>query len=121
MCQRFCEHCQSCLWLSHGSMRFAEKRQKIGPIDLCSRSTPSWQALGDLLDPFLRLSLLHQCPAAQKTTERHPLRKALFCRQDDGSFGTLLGATSLPAELMGHSSKNQDETQAVGVRQLLRQ
>src|SRR5215831_2939627 len=95
-CQRFCEHCQSCLWLSHGSVYFGEKRQKIGLIYLCSRGTKGSQALGELLDPFLGLScLLRQSPATHERTSRYPLRKALFLREKDGGFGAVLGETHL--------------------------
>src|SRR4029453_7071238 len=79
------------------------------------------QALMHLLDPFLSLSLLRQCPAAQYSTERHPERKSLFHGETDRGFGTLLGSTPLAAELMEHGSKGQDKTQAKGVRTLLRQ
>src|SRR5262245_5265414 len=58
MCQCFREHRESCLWLSHNPMYVGKERQKIGSSCLCSRGTPSCQALGELLDPFL-------CPSLQ--------------------------------------------------------
>src|SRR6266481_4296174 len=78
------------------------------------------QALVHLLDPFLRLSLLlHQRPATEDRTERPPVRKALFCGEADGGFGTLLGGTSLAAELIEPGSHAQGKTEAKGVRNLL--
>src|SRR5262245_22435961 len=120
-CQRFCEHCQSCLWLSHSSMAFGEKRQKIGPIYHCSRGTKGSQALGELLDPFLGLScLLRQSPATHERTSRYPLRKSLPLRDADGGFRMLLHRRHLTTELMEQGSMTQDQTQTQGVRHLLR-
>src|SRR5215470_17020001 len=73
-CQRFCEHRESCLWLSHGSMCFGEERQKIRSQYLCSGSMPSHHTLVELLDPFLALSLECQCPAVQRRTVCDPCR-----------------------------------------------
>src|SRR5215831_5814504 len=79
------------------------------------------QALVDLLGPFLRLSLLRQCPASHHSTNRPPARKSLFRGEADGGFCALLGSTHLAAELMEHGSKAQSKTQAKEVRILLRQ
>src|SRR6516165_4394393 len=75
----------------------------------------------NLLDPFLRLSLLCQCPAPQKRTDRHLVRKSLLHVKADGGCGTFLGRTHLTAELMEQGSPAQDKTQAKGVCTLLRQ
>ena len=64
-----------------------------------------------LLDPCLRLSLLHQCPAMQERPDRYPERESLFLGEDDGRFGVLLGETHLAAELMEDSSKAQGVSQ----------
>src|SRR5215510_14411830 len=120
-CQRFCEHCQSCLWLSHGSVYFGEKRQKIGLIYHCSRGTKGSQALGELLDPFLGLScLLRQSPATHERTSRYPLRKSLFRGKSDRRCSAFLDSTPLTTELMEQGRMTQDETQTQGVRHLLR-
>src|SRR5262249_46358254 len=60
-------------------------------------------------------------PAVQHRTERPPVRKSLFRGEDDGGVRALLGGTTLPAELMEHSSQAQGISQAIGVRALLRQ
>src|SRR5712691_4508201 len=78
-----------------------------------------YQALVHLLDPFLRLSLLCQRPATQDRTERQQERKSLFLREDNHSFGVLLGATLLAAELMEYSRTTQSKSQAKGVSTLL--
>src|SRR5262245_46137105 len=79
------------------------------------------QALGELGDSFLRLSLLYQCPATQDNATRPPLRKPLFRGKADGGFGTLLGGTPFAAELMEWSCITQGDTEAKGVCSLLRQ
>src|SRR5262249_35149438 len=96
--QRFGEYCQSCTWMSHGSMCFGEQCQKIGPIDLYSHSTQGTQALGELLDPSLCLFLVCQCPAVQESTECHPLRKSLVRGKADEGFGTFLSQAHIAAE-----------------------
>ena len=75
-------------------MCFGEERQKIRSALLCSCGTIGSQALVDLLDPFLRLSLVCQRPAAQDSTTRPPVRKSLFRGEADGGFGALLGGTA---------------------------
>jgi hypothetical protein len=80
-----------------------------------------YQALGHLLDSFLRLSLLRERPAAQKRTERYPVRETLLRGKTDGGFSTLLGSTHLAAALMEEGSSTQGRTQAKGVCALLRQ
>src|SRR5262249_22878245 len=89
-CQRFREHCQTCLWLSHSSMCLSEECQKIELIDLCARGMIGAQPLGHLLDPFLDLSLVRECPAVQDRIECHPMRKSLVLRKAHGGFRTLL-------------------------------
>ena len=79
------------------------------------------QALVDLLDPFLRLSLVRQCPAVQERTDRHQERKTLFRGKANGGFGVLLGCLHLLTQLMEHSRPAQGMTQAKGVCHLLRQ
>src|SRR2546425_1004956 len=102
-------------------MCFSKKCQKIRLHDLCACGTIVRQALLELLDSFLRPSLLCEPPAAQARTCRPPLRKPLFCREANGSFGTLLGGTSLVAELVEYGSGIQAPTQAKGVRNLVRE
>src|SRR5438067_13769935 len=77
-CQCFCEYRQSSLWLSQGSMCFCEERQIRRSCDLCSCGTIRRQALSDLLDAFLRLSLVCQRPGTHERTDRHPVGKSLF-------------------------------------------
>src|SRR2546427_3772148 len=77
-CQRFRERRQSCRWLCYDSTCLGEKRQKMRSLYLCSRGTKGSQALAELLDPFLSLSLVCQRPAVQDRTDCHPLRKSLF-------------------------------------------
>src|SRR5215470_11990596 len=79
------------------------------------------QALGHLLDTFLHLSLLYQCPATQDNTTRPPLRKPLFRGKADGGFGAFLGDTHLATELMQFRHPTEGDTQAKGMRQLLRE
>jgi len=69
-----------------------------------------YEALVQLLDSFLRLSLVRQCPAVQYRTKRHPVWKSLFFREEGGSFGAFLGGTPLAAQLMEHGSKAQNKT-----------
>src|SRR5439155_24835009 len=81
-----------------------------------------YQALGDLLDPFLCLSLVCHCPAAHEKTTRSPERKPLIRGDADGGFRILLGRMPLMAQqLMEPGSKAQGETQAKRVGTLLRQ
>src|SRR5262249_36954920 len=68
----FREHCESCLWLSHGAIGFGEQREKIRSLCLCSVGTPGCQTLVHLLDACLRLSLMRERPAAQYSTKRDP-------------------------------------------------
>src|SRR5438445_65876 len=102
-------------------MCLSEKRKVIRLIYLCSCGTKGSQALLDLLDPFPGLSLLCQCPAAQNSTHRPPVRKSLVRGKADGGFCTILGETYLAAELMDHGSNAQGKTEAKGVCNLLRQ
>jgi len=74
----------------------------------------------ELIDSFLRLSLLCQRPAAQDSTARHEVRKSLFCGEDNGGFGVFLGGTPVPAEFMESGSTAQGKDQAKRVRTLLR-
>src|SRR6516165_8077573 len=119
-CQRFCEHRESCLWLSHSAMGFGKERQKIRSCDLCTCGTIGYQALVHLLDPCLRLPLVHERPAAYNSTFRRQVRKTLFLRKADEGFVILLGSTPLAAELMDHGSKVQGITQTIGVYNVLR-
>src|SRR5262249_37529094 len=86
-----------------------------------SRSTKRSQALLDLLDPCLRLSLLCQRPATQDRTPHPPGRKALVRGEAHGGFGALLGGIPLATEVMDDGSTAQGMPEAIGVRQLLRQ
>ena len=81
-------------------MCFGEECKKIGLKYHCACGTIGYQALSNLLDPFLCLSLVRSYPAAQKSTERYPERKSLLRREDDGCFGVLLGGLPLATELM---------------------
>src|SRR5215831_9648077 len=64
---------------------------------------------------------MHQCRAMIDRTSRHPVLKSLFLSEADKGCGTFLGQTHLAAEEMEHSSKEQRESQAKRVRNLLRQ
>src|SRR4051812_42318781 len=86
--QRFGEHREPCFWLRYQTVGFGEHRQKIRSAYLCSCRTIGSQALLDLLDAFLSLSLVCQYPAAQYSTECLPLRKSLFRGEDNGGFST---------------------------------
>src|SRR5262245_45076475 len=119
--QRFREHRQTCRWLPDNTVGVGEKRQPIGPIDLCARGTNGSQALVYLLYPFLRVPLMCQCPATDGRTKRHQVGKSLSCCKSDRSVGTLLGSLRLQAQLMEHGSPAQDKPQAKGVGTLLRQ
>src|SRR5262249_6765378 len=108
------------LWLSHGSICLGEECEKIRSRCLSSCSLKDAQALGELLDPFLRLSLVRQQrPAAQYSTECLPLRKSLFRGKAYGGVGALLGSTPLTAELMEYGSQAQGISQAIEIRTLL--
>src|SRR4029450_3308122 len=100
-------------------MSVGEQPQKTRRQQLCCGGTPGCHALVDLLDPFLSLSLVRKCPAAQNSTVCHPERKSLFRGKADGGFSTFLGETHLTTELMVHSSTGQDQTQAKRVCNLL--
>src|SRR5215831_14073095 len=63
-CQCFRKHCEPCLWLLHDAICLSEERKVIRSAYLSSHSTPSCQALGELLDSCLCLSLVGQGPAA---------------------------------------------------------
>src|SRR5262249_32790447 len=102
-------------------MCFCEERQTIRSEYLCSCGMIGCQALGDLRDPFLRLSIVCQRPAVQKRTKRYPELKSLFLRKADGGFGAFLGETFLTTKLMDYGSRTQSKTEAKGVRKLLRQ
>src|SRR2546427_9945095 len=75
----------------------------------------------DLLDSFLRLSLLRQCPATWDRTVRYPVRKTLCRGEANSGFGVLLDCLRLQAVLMEQRRKAQGKTQTKGVRNLLRQ
>src|SRR5215831_12655695 len=101
-------------------MCFGEERQKIRSAYLCACGTMGRQALGNLLDPFLRLSLMCQRPATQDSTNGYPVRKALFLRKAHGGFGVFLGPPCLVAQLMDLGNTAQGKTHAIRVRALLR-
>src|SRR5712691_11226952 len=117
--QRFREHREPCLWLSHNPLCFCEERQKIWLEYHCSCGTPGCHALMYLLNPFLRLSLVRERPASYDKADCHPVWKSLFRRKAHSGFGAFLGATLLPAKLMEYRSSTQGKTQAIGVRNLL--
>src|SRR5262245_39100467 len=121
MCQRFVEPYQPCLWLTKSSMGFRQERQPIWSSYLCSRGTQGAQALLDLRDPFLRLSLLHQRPATQDRTDCHPLWKSLGGREANGGFGAFQGETHLTAQYVDENGIDEGRAEAVGVCQVLRQ
>ena len=56
--ERFCEHCETCGWLSEGPLGVGEECQIIRAHNLASCRPKSAQAVGELLDPFLRPSLV---------------------------------------------------------------
>src|SRR5262249_28191105 len=95
------------------------ERQVIRSQVLCPCGTPSPQALLHLPDPFLDLSLAHQCPATQERTHCHPERKSLFRGEDTGGFRPLLSRPHLAAELMEQRGTAQSKGHAIGVRTLL--
>ena len=78
----------------------AMQREKTRSSYLCPCSTIGYQALVHLLDPFLRLSLMCQCPATSDSTTCPPDGKSLFRGKADGGFSGLLGSMHLAAELM---------------------
>src|SRR5262245_36169061 len=121
MRQRLCKHRESCFWLPNNTVCFGEERQKIGPLYFCARGSKGSQALLDLRDAFLRLSLLRHCPATQNSTLRHPGREPLFLSKLHGGFRTLLHCTHLAAILLEHASPAQGKTEAKGVSTVLRQ
>src|SRR5215510_6799480 len=82
---------------------------------------PSCQDLGELLDAFLRLSLVCQRPAVQHRTNRPKLRESMFLCEIDCGFGAFLGAMYLPTQLMEHSSTAQGKNEAMRACHLLRQ
>src|SRR5262249_32467342 len=98
--QRFGECCESCLWLPYGSICFGEKRQKMRSPHLCPCRTQGDQALIDLLDSFLHLSLVCQCPATHERTDRSPERKSLCRSKSNDGVRTFLGCLPLLAVLM---------------------
>src|SRR5712671_3555518 len=102
-------------------MCFGEECQKIRSCDLCACGTMGYQALRDLRDAFLSLSLMRQCPATQDRTYRHPERKSLFRGEKNGGFRPLLGSTPLAAVLMELRRTAQGKTPAKRVRDLLSQ
>src|SRR5262245_48070859 len=77
------------------------------------------QALGDLLDPFLRPSLIRERPAAQESTTRPPVWQPLIRSDADGGFRALLGGMPLTAQLVEHRRKTPGKTQTKRVRNLL--
>src|SRR5262249_32671298 len=102
-------------------MCFCEERQTIRSEYFCSCGMIGCQALGDLRDPFLHLSIVHQRPAVQQRTKRHPELKSLFFSKVDSGFGAFLGGTLLTTKMMDQGSRTQSKTEAKGVRTLLRQ
>jgi len=87
-------------------MYFGEECKKIGLKYHCACGTIGYQALSNLLDPFLCLSLVRSYPAAQKSTERYPERKSLLLPDADGGFCMLLHSRHLATELMEPGSLN---------------
>src|SRR5215831_1378529 len=82
---------------------------------------PSPQALVELLNPFLCLSLVRQRPAVQDSTVRPPVRKSLVCGEVESGCSMSLDGMPLAAEMMAYSSFAQGETQAQRMGDLLRQ
>src|SRR5215510_16051102 len=102
-------------------MCLSKERKVIRSCYFCSCGTIDHQTVGNLCHPFLRLSLLHECPPTQESTICHPEGKALLLRQGHGGFSAFLGATHVATELMEHRRTNEGGTQVIGMRQLLRQ
>src|SRR5262245_4987622 len=100
-------------------MGFREQREQIRLPELCCCGTKSSQTLLALLDPFLRLCLVRQCPGTQDRTVGPPVRKSLVRGEADSGFGILLGGLPRAAQLMEPGSQAQGETQAQRVRNLL--
>src|SRR6516165_10549518 len=100
-------------------MGFGQECEKILSSYFCSCRTKDSQTLLDLLHLCLRVSLMHQCPAAGDSAVGHPVWKSLFRGKADGSFGAFLGDRHLATALMEHGGKTQDKTQVKGVRHLL--
>src|SRR5712691_9658349 len=102
-------------------MCFCEECEPMRSFQLCSCGTKGSHALVDLLNPFLRLSLLREGPATQDRTHRPPVRKSLFLGETESGFTTFLGATPLTTELIEHRRTTQGIAEAKGMRHVLRQ
>ena len=61
--QRCCEPLEACRCLSYGPVCLGQERQQIQPPSFYACSIQGHQALAELLDPLLGLSLLRQHPA----------------------------------------------------------
>src|SRR5262249_16382184 len=102
-------------------MDISEECEKIQSHLLSACGTMGSQALLELRDPVLRLSLLRQCPAEYDSTVRHPEGKALFLRQGRGGFSALLSSPPFTAKVIKHRSDTQSDIQTQGVCKLPRQ
>src|SRR5262249_7208443 len=120
--QRFCQDGEPCLWFPPlHPIGFGEEREKIRSCYGCYGGTMGAKTSGDLLDPFLRPPLVCEHPATLDSTVRLPLRKSLLLRDADGGFRMRLHRRHLTTELMEYRPPIPGKTEAIGVRQLLRQ
>jgi len=101
------EYLKACRWLPYGPIGRGKEGQKIELRYLYATAMQGHQALAELLDPFLGLSLVRQRPTAQYRTERPKERKSLCCGEADRGFSVLLACLHLPAVLMQHGSPAQ--------------
>src|SRR5215468_2710345 len=107
--------------MSYNSIRFGEERQKMWSPYLCSCRTQGAQALLNLRDAFLSLSLVCQRPATQERTDRQPEWESLVLRKVDNGFSAFLGSMHFTTECMIFASADEGRTEAVRMYQVLRQ
>src|SRR5262245_45239873 len=88
--ERFCEHGETCCWLSEGPLGVGEECQIIRAHNLASCRPKSAQTVGELLRPFLRPSLVRERPAVPHRTDCDPERQPLVCGKADGGVRTLV-------------------------------
>jgi hypothetical protein len=82
--------------------------------NICDANT-----LTHLSDARLALSLYGPCPAVQNRSPGQPICEPLLRRQSYRCLCLLMHRQRLAAELMQERRKDQSQTQAIGVRDLL--
>ena len=117
--QRLRQSLQACVNTSAASVRLGELAQKIRLAERCPRGAIGGQALADLGNTLLCLSLFGQRQAPQDGPLRQPIGEPSLGSEGPQGFGVCLRDLELAAGLMEVGRPGQRHREAMGVRHTL--